>query len=101
MSASTPRIITGDFNIDLKSNSQFAENLSSIFDLKQHITSATGTTTTLATLIDHIYCHGINNIDTYVCEQHIADRSSVGCTIQLSKLKVPTLSFTSSTHSGH
>ena len=70
-------------------NLLFGEDLSSTFDLKQHITSATGTTAISATLIDHIYSHGINNIDTYVCEQHIADHSSVSCTIQFSKLQVP------------
>ena len=46
MSTSTPCIITGDFNINLMSNSQFAEDLSSTFDLKQHITNATRITAT-------------------------------------------------------
>ena len=90
-STSTPYIITGDFNIDLISNSQFAEDLSSTFDLMQHITNATKTTTTSGTFIDHIYSHGINNIDTYVCEQHIADHSLDGCAIQLSKLQIPNI----------
>ena len=88
MSTSTSCIITVDFNINLMSNSKFAEDISSAFDLKQHITNAIRTTATSITLINHIYSHGINSIDTYVCEQHIANHGSVGCATQLSKLQV-------------
>ena len=55
MSALAPSIINGNFNIDLISNSQFAEDLSFTFDLKQHITNAIRTSATSATLIDQIY----------------------------------------------
>ena len=70
-------------------NLQFAEDLSFTFDLKQHITNATKTTATSVILIDHIYSYGINNIDTYVCEQHIANQISLGFTIKITKLQVP------------
>ncbi len=89
MSSSTPCIITGDFNVDLLCNSQLADDLAATFDLKQHIATATRITATSATLIDHIYSHGIEIITASVSELHIADHCSVSCTVKLQSPLLP------------
>ena len=78
-----PTFVLGDFNIDLFINPQFAADLDSTFDIKQHITKATRIAAASASLIDLIYTAGINSISYYVQELHIADYRAVSCNIQL------------------
>ena len=83
MTNSNPCVITGDFNYDLLSDTQFADELLAAYDLQQHINTATRTTKSLSTLLAHIYTHGLTNLFADVSELHIADHCSVNCTIQM------------------
>jgi hypothetical protein len=67
----------GDFNIDLKKNSNFAETMASDYALKQIICEPTRITSKTATLIDHIYVNSSQPVYSYgVFNQCISDHST-------------------------
>ena len=81
-SDSAPCIITGDFNINLLSDYQFADDLKNTFGLIQHVTEATRITAKTATLLDHIYTLGLSDVSAIAKELHIADHRAVIGTIK-------------------
>ena len=78
-----PCILLGDFNIDLLTDRSQADDMAATFDFIQHITAATRITSTTASLIDHVYTSGLENMIVTVTELHIADHCGVSCWLKL------------------
>ena len=55
LSFNLPLVVSGDFNINLRSDSTFADNMKADFDLKQIINEPTRIVKHSATLIAHVY----------------------------------------------
>ena len=81
VSEAASTIILGDFNEDLLKNTQFATDMETIFGLKQIICSPTRITSVTATLIDHIYVTGFEDVISTVDELHVSDHCAVTCMI--------------------
>lgn len=94
-------VVVGDVNIDIlfKRESKIVKDLKTIqqeFALKQLITTATRTTSSCQSLIDHIYTNVNNDMiaDSGVLEETISDHNPVYCIIKKPKLKYERVSFT-------
>ena len=84
----TSVIIIGDFNNDLLTTSQFADNILDFFAFKQHITQPTRVTEHSAMLLDHIYASNINLSSTNACNLFLANHSATLCSIASKPLTV-------------
>ena len=77
-------IIVGDLNINLLSDTLFADTLKAEFHLTQLITEPTRITSSTATLIDHLHTSQKATIaESGVVNMHISDHCAIFCSLSL------------------
>ena len=76
-----PVLVTGDFNIDLLTDSSFSNEVLMNFGLQQFITEPTRITATSAILLDHVYSNCNRMHSAGAVELGIADHRATYCCI--------------------
>ena len=105
-SLNLPLLIAGDFNVNLRTNDSFAEDLKACYSLKQVIKEATRVTQKSCTLIDHIYIsNDIALHNSGVFNLHLSDHLATyaqicnfGTSIKSASSHAPALTYRSTKH---